>query len=217
MMAESTKSERDRLVPVLECGLTSLKIDTSQAIRNALLDYLELLEKWNRVHNLTAIRTAEAMVSTHLLDSLSVLPYLPRGELLDVGTGGGLPGIPLALVNGQLSVTLIESNQKKAAFLRQAVGELAIPNATVVCENVNQWHSPRKFACIISRAFAEISKFIASSRHLLAGGGIFAAMKGRYPDEEIKSIPEGFVLKQAIELNVPGLNAARHLLIIGRA
>lgn len=217
MSIDSPSPDRNLLGKKLECGLTSINISLNQQVTELLLDYLDLLQKWNRVHNLTSIRDPEKMVSTHLLDSLSVLPHLPGGPILDVGTGAGLPGIPLAAADLSLQITLIESNQKKAAFLRQAIAELKLPNVQVVCQKVEQWFPPSKFPCIIARAYAEISKFIASTKHLLAGNGFFAAMKGRYPEAEIRDIPHEFLVKQVIELKVPGLDAERHLVMIGRA
>ncbi len=201
----------------LECGLTLLNIDINHIVKSKLVDYLEFIEKWNRVHNLTAIRDPKLMVSTHLLDSLSVIPHLPKGTLLDVGTGAGMPGIPIALTNPDLQITLIESSQKRVAFLRQVASELQISNVKIVCEKVEMWMPMERFACIISRAFAELSKFVASSGHLLAEDGIFAAMKGRFPQAEIESLPAGYRVTKILELIVPGLNAERHLILIGRA
>lgn len=209
--------DRVALADELEWGLTSINIPLNQVVVKLLLDHLCLLHKWNRVHNLTAIRDPKKLISTHLLDSLSVLPHIPPGRVLDVGTGAGLPGIPLAVANPDLDVTLIESNHKKAAFLRQAVGELKLPNAAVICKNVEEWQPATDFQCIIARAYAEICQLIESSKHLLSDNGIFAAMKGRMPDAEIRDIPQGFAVKKIIELIVPGLGAERHLILIGRA
>ena len=217
MSINPTLLDRTSLAAQLECGLTSVNIALNQQVIDLLLDYLDLLQKWNRVHNLTSVRDPEKMVSTHLLDSLSVLPHLPGGPILDVGSGAGLPGIPLAAANSNLQITLIEANQKKAAFLRQAIGELRLSNVQVVCEKVDEWFPPALFPCIIARAYAEISKFIETSRHLLATNGVIAAMKGRYPETEIKGIPREFEVKRIIELKVPGLDAQRHLVMIGRA
>ena len=217
MSINPTLLDRTSLAAQLECGLTSVNIALNQQVIDLLLDYLDLLQKWNRVHNLTSVRDPEKMVSTHLLDSLSVLPHLPAGPILDVGSGAGLPGIPLAAANSNLQITLIEANQKKAAFLRQAIGELRLSNVQVVCEKVDEWFPPALFPCIIARAYAEISKFIETSRHLLATNGVIAAMKGRYPETEIKGIPREFEVKRIIELKVPGLDAQRHLVMIGRA
>lgn len=213
----ASTSSHHALYKDLECGLTLLNIDINHIVKSKLIDYLEFIEKWNRVHNLTAIRDPKLMVSTHLLDSLSVIPHLPKGTLLDVGTGAGMPGIPLALTNPDLQITLIESSQKRVAFLRQVASELQISNVKIVCEKVEMWTPMERFACIISRAFAELSKFVVSSGHLLAEDGIFAAMKGRLPQAEIDSLPAGYRVTKILELFVPGLNAERHLILIGRA
>ena len=210
-------SNRDALLQDLECGLTLLNIIINQQVKLKLVDYLIFMEKWNQIHNLTAIRDPKLMVSTHLLDSLSVIPHIPSGILLDVGTGAGMPGIPLALTNPELQITLIESSQKRVAFLRQVASDLQIPNIKIVCEKVEMWKPNERFACIISRAFAEISKFVVSSGHLLAEDGVIAAMKGRFPQAEIESLPAGYRVNKIIELVVPGLNAERHLILIGRA
>ncbi len=209
--------EREQLIQQLEYGLTFMKIIMNKGIQDLLLDYLYLLQKWNRVYNLTAIRDLDRMVSTHLLDSLSVFPYIPAGQILDVGAGAGLPGIPLAAAIGSSQFSLIDSSQKKTTFLRQAVSELQLTNVRVFCQKIEEWLPPVKFTCIVARAYAELSQFINSTKHLLAPDGIFAAMKGRYPSTEIESIPEGFVAKQVIKLQVPGLNADRHLVLVGRA
>jgi len=209
--------QREQLAQQLEYGLTFMKIAVNKGIQDILLDYLDLLQKWNRVYNLTAIRDFEKMVSTHLLDSLAVLPYIPPGQILDVGAGAGLPGIPLAAAIESSQFSLIDSSQKKSTFLRQAVSELQLTNVRVFCQKVEEWWPPIKFNCIVARAYAELSQFINSTNHLLAADGIFAAMKGRYPTTEIESIPKGFVAKQVIKLQVPGLNADRHLVLVGRA
>ena len=217
MTASPLPTDRQALESELECGLTFLKIQVNQIVTKQLLDYLALLEKWNKVHNLTAIRDQHQMVSTHLLDSLTVLPHLPEGPLLDVGTGAGLPGIPLAMVRQDLAVTLLDNSQKRVAFLRQAIADFHLSNVQAVCHKVETWFPQMRFNCIISRAYAEIARFIESSQHLLAEDGVFAAMKGRYPDDEIKAIPPGFGVRTTIELAVPGLEAERHLILIGRA
>lgn len=217
MTASPLPTDRQALKSELECGLTFLKINVNQLVIKQLLDYLALLEKWNKVHNLTAIRDQHQMVSTHLLDSLTVLPHLPEGPLLDVGTGAGLPGIPLAMVRQDLAVTLLDNSQKRVAFLRQAIADFHLSNVQAVCHKVETWFPQMRFNCIISRAYAEIARFIESSQHLLAEDGVFAAMKGRYPDDEIKAIPPGFGVRTTIELAVPGLEAERHLILIGRA
>jgi 16S rRNA (guanine527-N7)-methyltransferase len=157
------------------------------------------------------------MVSGHLLDCLAVIPYLTGTRLLDIGSGAGFPGIPVAVARPDIQVALLDSNHKKAAFLRQAVAELQLKNATVVCERVEVWRAAEKFDCIISRAFAELAEFIALTKHLLAPGGVLAAMKGVYPFEEIERLPPDFRLRQVHAFAVPGLEAERHLVLIERA
>lgn len=217
MSAVYIESDRAQLELQLECGLTSMQINLDKVIQGTLLDYLSLLQKWNRVYNLTAIRDPQKMVSAHLLDSLAALPFLPHGNILDVGAGAGLPGIPLAAAMPQSQFSLIDSNQKKSAFLRQAVAEIKLVNLQVFCLKVESWLSPVKFNCIISRAFAELSQFVKLSNHLLAEDGIFAALKGKYPGAELDCIPEGYETQKVIELHIPGLDANRHLVLIGRA
>ena len=201
----------------LEKGVVELGLPLGRSERSKLLQYLALLEKWNQVYNLTAIRDKGKMVSGHLLDCLSVVPYLTGTRMLDAGSGAGLPGIPVAVARPDIQVALLDSNQKKAAFLRQAVADLQLKNATVVCERLEAWHAGEKFDLIISRAFAEIAEFIALTTHLLAPRGVFAAMKGIYPFEEIERLPPGFRVQQVHAFAVPGLEAERHLVLIERA
>ncbi|HTF14394.1 MAG TPA: 16S rRNA (guanine(527)-N(7))-methyltransferase RsmG [Burkholderiales bacterium] len=201
----------------LEKGVAELGLALGRDGRNKLLQYLALLEKWNQVYNLTAIRGGEKMVSGHLLDCLAVIPYMTGTRVLDAGSGAGFPGIPIAVARPDIQVALLDSNHKKAAFLRQAVAELQLKNAIVVCERVEAWHAAEKFDCIISRAFAEIAEFIALTGHLLAPGGVLAAMKGVYPFEEIERLQPGFRLRQVHAFAVPGLDAERHLVLIERA
>ncbi len=201
----------------LEKGVVELGLALGRSERSKLLQYLALLEKWNQVYNLTAIRDKGKMVSGHLLDCLSVVPYLTGTRMLDAGSGAGLPGIPVAVARPDIQVALLDSNQKKAAFLRQAVTDLQLKNATVVCERLEAWDAGEKFDLIISRAFAEIAEFIALTTHLLAPRGVFAAMKGIYPFEEIEHLPPGFRVQQVHSVAVPGLEAERHLVLIERA
>lgn len=195
-------------------GLVELELSLNEQTQTRLLQYLDLLEKWNRVYNLTAIRDKDQMVSNHLLDSLVLTPFVCGPRILDVGSGAGLPGIPLALASPQLDVTLLDSNHKKAAFLRQAVAELALPNVSVVSERVESWQPEQKFDCIVSRAFAELAEFVSLAKHLLVPGGYFAAMKGLHPYEELEKLPPGWRAREVLVLKVPGLDAARHLVLI---
>jgi len=203
-------SEADRL----ERGLAALGLKLRAGQVAKLERYLDLLEKWNRVYNLTAIRSRERMVTHHLLDSAAILPHVKGPRLLDVGSGAGLPGIPLAIASAELQVTLLDSNHKKTAFLRQAVAELALANATVEVERVESWRTSARFETIVSRAFSELGEFVAASGRLLAPGGIMAAMKGVHPGEEIERMPGGFQVVNVVKLAVPELDAERHLVIV---
>jgi 16S rRNA (guanine527-N7)-methyltransferase len=201
----------------LKRGLIALGLTLDRDTQQRLLDYIALIEKWNRVYNLTAIREPEKMVSHHLLDSLAVAPHLRAKRLIDVGSGAGLPGIPLALANSETHVTLLDSNHKKVAFLNQAVMELKLKNAEVRSERVESWQTQDRFDVIISRAFSDMDEFVRITRHLLAPGGTFAAMKGLHPYEEIDKLPPDYKVRQVLPLAIPGLEGARHLVLIGRA
>jgi len=198
----------------LERGLAALGLALPAA---PFARYLDLLEKWNRVYNLTAIRERERMVTHHLLDSLAILPYVKGPRVLDVGSGAGFPGIPLAIAEGALQVTLLDANQKKAAFLRQAVTELGLANATVETARVESWPTAARFETVVSRAFAELDKFVTAAARLLAPGGIVAAMKGVHPGKEIEGMPREFQVVKVVKLAVPGLDAERHLVIVAPA
>lgn len=193
-------------------GLAGLGLELSAA-RIALLEgYLALLAKWNQTYNLTAVREEERMVSYHLLDSLSLVPRLDGGErLLDVGSGGGMPGIPAAIARPDLAVVVLDSNHKKTTFLRQAVIELGLPNVEVITSRVEQYQPAVGFDRITSRAFSELAEFVRLTRHLLAPNGQFLAMKGVYPYEEIASLPADVRVAAVEALTVPGLDAERHL------
>jgi 16S rRNA (guanine527-N7)-methyltransferase len=200
----------------LERGLEEMELALPARACDQLIAYVTLLAKWNRSYNLTAIREEHAMVSHHLLDSLVVLPHLPLGEtgrLADAGTGAGLPGIPLALARPQWHVALVESNQKKAAFLRQATIELGMKNVEVHEGRVEAWQPATLFAVVISRAFAELTEFVAACRHLLDAGGTLAAMKGKRPDREVKQLPRDVRCRSMVRLRTPQIEAERHLVL----
>ncbi len=196
-------------------GLQAMSLDASPRNVGMLEHYLDLLEKWNAVINLTAIRERERMITLHVLDSLTAMPWVNRvGRLLDVGSGGGLPGIPLAILSPQMAVMLLEPNQKKAAFLRQVKLELGLENVSIEAQRVAQWHPNLKpFDRIISRAFSDLVEFTSASSHLLAPEGQWIAMKGALPTEELAKLPNhlGF---QSIPVNVPGLQIQRHLIVV---
>lgn len=196
----------------LSQGLAELGIDLDVATQQKLLDYLALLEKWNKVHNLTAVRDPSDMVTLHLLDSLSVLPHIKSGRLLDVGSGAGLPGIPLSIVRPDLQVTVMDSSHKKASFMRQAKATLGIPNLEVVCGRVEEFHPEHKFNMVISRAFSDLAEFMRLTAHLCDEGGVWLAMKGVYPFDELAQIKGP--TSEVVPLRVPGLEAQRHLVFL---
>ena len=204
----------------LDEGLAELGLDLDASIRQRLLDYLSLLGRWNRTYNLTSVRAELAMVGAHLLDSLSVLPYLGRPDsLADVGSGAGLPGIPLAMARPDMVVSLIESIQKKASFLTQAKIDLALGNVSIYCARAEELGGSEAFRpaqVVISRAFADLASFVRVASGLLAPGGRLLAMKGMHPGAEIDSLPQGWEVLQCHPLKVPGLAAQRHLIIIER-
>ena len=195
-------------------GLAALDLELPPEAQRRLLDYVTLLAKWNRTYNLTAVRDETAMVGQHLLDSLAILPHLSGDSVADVGSGGGLPGIPLAIARPAWRVVLVESNQKKAAFLEQARIELGLANVAVVRERVESWQPAQRFDIVVSRAFSDLAEFVRLSAHLLAPGGCIAAMKGVYPYEEIAQLPAEFALVDVIALAVPDVEGARHLVLI---
>ena len=201
----------------LEQGLAALGIALPASAQSKLLAYAALLYKWNKTYSLTAMREQEKAVSRHLLDSLTILPFVPNGRLLDVGSGGGMPGIPLAIALPELQVTLLDSNSKKAAFLQQAAIELALPNISVHCGRVEQYHPSFGFEAITSRAFSELADFVRLSQHLLAPGGQWLAMKGVWPHDEIARLPADVTLFAVHRLSAPGVEGERHLAVIGSA
>jgi 16S rRNA (guanine527-N7)-methyltransferase len=188
--------------------------------RDVLAAYLALLAKWNRTYNLTAIREPERMVTHHVLDALAVLPHLPAHEglaVLDVGSGGGIPGIPLAIARPGWRVVLLDSNYKKGAFLRQAAIELGLVNAEAVTARVEEYAPTAPFDVVIARAFSDLAAFAQASVRHLARGGRLVAMKGVFPEEEIAQLPPNVRIVAMPALAVPGLDAARHLIIMEHA
>lgn len=199
----------------LSRGVTQLGLNISPDAQRRMLAYLALLQKWNKVYNLTAIREPERMMSHHVLDSLAVLPHLWPGRWLDVGCGPGLPGLILAIAQPDWRFVLLDSNSKKTSFVQQAIVELKLENAEVHCMRVEEWQPEERFDGIISRAFAELGDFVSATRHLLAKGGRWVAMKGRLHEQESKLLPAGVSIEQQlISLHVPGLRAERHLAVL---
>lgn len=200
--------------PQLAAGIAVLGLVLPEGAEAKLLAYLALLDKWNRVYNLTAVRDTERMVSHHLLDSLAAVPFFQGESVLDVGSGGGLPGIPLAIARPEVRVTLIDSIAKKTAFLLQAKAELGLGNLDVVTGRVEDYRPAEGFDVITSRAFSDLREFVSLTRHLLKPGGCWLAMKGLYPNEEIAQLPPGVKVGADYELVVPGLDATRHLIVL---
>lgn len=200
-------------------GVAELGIAFPEGSSVRLLQYLDLVEKWGKIYNLTAVRKPEAMLSRHLFDSLAVIPHIAGPRIADVGSGAGLPGIPLALVRPDWRVVLFESNQKKAVFLQQACIELGLKNVEVVAERVESFDPKEKFDTVISRAFSSLAVYVRLAGHLCKEddkGGTIVAMKGTRPREELAQIPEQFVINKMFPVIVPGLNAKRHLVFIKR-
>lgn len=203
----------------LMAGIAALDLALPASAEAKLLAYLALLDKWNRVYNLTAVREVERMVGHHLLDSLAAVPFFQGGgsdliRVLDVGSGGGLPGIPLAIARPELQVTLVDSIAKKTAFLQQAKAELGLVNLNVVTGRVEDYRPETGFDVITSRAFSDLKEFVTLTRHLLRPAGRWLAMKGLMPHEEIASLPDWVKVSANYSLVVPGLEASRHLIIL---
>lgn len=198
----------------LTLGITQLGLSVAPEAQQKLLQYLELLYKWNRVYNLTAIRQPEQMVSGHLLDSLAVVPHMWPGHWLDVGCGAGLPGLVLAMACPQWTFTLIDSNSKKTSFVQQAKMELELNNVSVHCGRVESWQAGVKFDGIISRAFTNTAGFVGLTRHLLAQGGGWIAMKAAPKAAELEQLPHDVSVIGVVPLEVPGVVAARCLIML---
>ncbi|MBR7059077.1 MAG: 16S rRNA (guanine(527)-N(7))-methyltransferase RsmG [Neisseriaceae bacterium] len=195
-------------------GLSSLNLSLSNQQQSCLLEYVSLLSKWNNTYNLTALRDDTQIVSHHILDSLTLTFFMDSTHtLLDVGSGGGMPGIPVAIVRPDVQVTVLDANSKKTSFLQQTVIELGLNNVTVVNERVESWQSSR-FDTITSRAFAQLGDFVRMTEHLILNNGIWLAMKGVYPYEEIMSLPENIKVDTVHSVNVPNLDAQRHIVVM---
>ena len=213
--ASSLQPPSVSLAQLLSEGIDQLGLTLDTAQQEKLLAYVALLAKWNKTYNLTAVREPERMIGLHILDSLSLAPFL-RGakSMLDVGSGGGLPGVCIAVAMPTLAVVMLDSLQKKTTFVRQAIGELGLTNASVVCERVEHFQPKRKFDVVASRAFAELADFVKGASRLVASGGRMLAMKGVYPHDEIGRQPSGVRVVEVVALNVPQIDGKRHLVIL---
>lgn len=196
--------------------LTAANYQLSAQMQEQLLNYLLLLDKWNHAYNLTSVRDIEEMIPVHILDSLSIATYLHGQRVLDVGTGAGLPGIPLAIIFPEREFVLLDSNGKKTRFLTHVVQLLDLKNVTVIQERVENYMVEQCFDSIVSRAFSDINDFLQKCQHLCCEGGQFLAMKGQYPQEELTAITASFQLLAAHVIKVPELNAQRHLICIAK-
>ena len=206
-----------QLDSALKAGIAAQGLLVDDSARAAMLQYIGLLQRWNRAYNLTSIKDPQQMLSYHLLDSLSIGPHLQGRSFIDVGTGAGLPGIPLAITHSDKHFSLLDSNGKKVRFLFQIKTALKLDNVTELHERIEGYQPERLFDGVISRAFASLTDMIEGSKHLLAPGGCFYAMKGRYPDKELSELPKGYKVEHAVELNVPTLDQQRHLIIIKKS
>ena len=200
----------------LAAGMTELGLENDPADRARLCEYLQLLAQWNKAYNLTAIEKPAAMVVRHLLDSLSIAPHLSGQRILDVGTGAGLPGIPLAIRFPEREFHLLDSNGKKMRFLFQVKHTLGLPNVVLHHLRAEDFRDPQGFDCIVSRALASLQQFVSSSAHLLAPGGCFLAMKGCIDDSELAGLAKPYNVAARIHLEVPGIGTLRQLLRIER-
>ena len=199
----------------LELGIKTLGLScTSQQIEQ-LLAYLEMLQRWNKAYNLTAIREPIQMVRLHLLDSLAINPYVQGVKhIIDVGTGPGLPGIPLAILNPDINFTLLDSNGKKTRFLFQAINDLSLANAKEINHRVEKYQPEQSFDIVLSRAFSSISDMLTQCNHLVSDSGCFLAMKGKKPDSELSQMTKAYKVVEVNEVNVPLIDSERHLIKI---
>lgn len=207
--------DRSVVADVLKQGIKQLPLALDEGQVEKLLDYLALLNKWNSVYNLTSVRDPLEMVKLHLLDSLTAVPaFKDAANVLDVGAGGGLPGMVLAISRPDMKVSMIDTVHKKTAFLNQVKAELGLSNVTVYTRKVQELEVKTKFDVITSRAFADLSDFVNWSGHLLQEGGQFIALKGTAPAEERERLPAPWKVQKLEPLAVPGLDAERHLVFI---
>ncbi|MFC5742276.1 16S rRNA (guanine(527)-N(7))-methyltransferase RsmG [Dyella tabacisoli] len=205
---------RADLQAALERGIAALGLDLPGDAVDRLLDYQALLERWNATYNLTAVRDPAEMITRHLLDSLAILPHVQGATLADLGTGPGLPGIPLAIAAPGRQILLVDSNGKKVRFLREAIRALKLDGVRAVQSRVEDVQG--QFDCVTARAFASLADMLGWGGHLLAPDGIWLAMKGKQPDDELPGVPAGFAVRGMHTLAVPGLSAERHLVVLGR-
>ncbi len=204
----------NQVVSLLRQGVAGIGLALPAEAMDQLAGYLDLLVKWNRVYNLTAIRDEAKLVSHHVLDSLAVVSHLPGGNMVDVGSGAGLPGIPIAISCPGRAVTLLDSNHKKSAFLKQVIAELGLATTQVVTERVEAYRPSELFRTVISRAFSDLADFVKLAGHLCASDGVMIAMKGLHPDEEMARVPSSWQVARTVRLEISQLEASRHLVFM---
>lgn len=199
---------------ILQQGVQALGLDVSEIAQAQLLDYLHLLDKWNHVYNLTSVTDFTDMIPKHLLDCLAITPYICGEQILDLGTGAGLPGLVLAIYNPDWECTLIDSNSKKIRFVQQAIAELNLNNVNLVNDRIENFTSSPVFSSIVARAYASLHDIFVQTENLCAKNGSILAMKGLYPEQEIKDLAHLPVRLESISLKIPQLKAQRHLVIM---
>ena len=209
-MSGSKSQKQDQL----KRGLELLQLTCNEKQLNQLLNYLDLLERWNKAYNLTAIRDPFDMINLHLLDSLAISAELQGDRFIDVGTGPGLPGIPLAIINQNKNFTLLDSNGKKTRFLFQTKLELGLDNISEVNQRVQDFHPKQTYDCVLSRAFSSLGDMVENCQHLLNQNGYFLAMKGKLPQTELRELPKNYKVEKLHSINVPGVEGQRHLIKI---
>lgn len=217
MNAAGARAAADGARQRLASGIAALGLKVSDSAQDSMLRYLDELRAWNRAYNLTAVRDPAEMVTRHVLDALAILPWIEAGSrLLDVGSGAGLPAVPLALAAPRLAVTALDSNGKKARFLRHVQRTLPLANLEVIEARVQDYRPAQAFPAVVSRAFAELGDFLRQTAPLVAEDGRWLAMKGKVSSAELESLPPGMRIEAIHPLHVPGLRAARSLVIVRR-
>ncbi|MDC8829170.1 16S rRNA (guanine(527)-N(7))-methyltransferase RsmG [Alteromonas gilva] len=209
--------EREKLSLMLRDGAAAMSLPLSGQQHNLLLDYVERIHKWNKAFNLTSVRDPEQMMVKHILDSLAVVPFLDQQHYIDVGTGPGLPGIPLAIACPEKSFTLLDSLGKRVRFMKQCAFEMKLININPIQSRVEEHQPEQYYDAVLSRAFASLKDMLHWCQHLVDSKGKFLALKGQYPADEIAAIPDAFTLESSVELYVPGLQGERHLLTVQKS
>jgi 16S rRNA (guanine527-N7)-methyltransferase len=208
---------QQELHTILVSGLDALSLDLSDKQQQQLVDYVLLMDKWNKAYNLTSVRDPKQMMVKHILDSLAIVPFLDGNNIIDVGTGPGLPGMPLAIAFPDKSFTLLDSLGKRVRFMTQCVHTLGLTNVTPVQSRVEEHNGDTPYDIVLSRAFASLKDMLHWCQHLVDSEGKFLALKGQYPAEEIAELGDNFAVTHSVKLTVPGLEGERHLLTVQKS